>query len=294
MRITGRSIRVASAMIAVVVVLGACGSPDESSPRGLDCGAPVAKATGGAWRCTFADDFDGDHLDPRRWIVQKTADSGFRNGPECYGSPANVAVADGILRLTARREAAPFVCRNPGGDFTTQYSGGFVSTWRRFSQTYGRFEIRARMPKVTVKGIHSALWLWPQYQARRGAWPTSGEIDIGEFFSAYPDRVVPYLHYRPATADPHVTNTKCTMADPSAWHDYVLEWTVKDLTITYDGNICLIDAWQAAPPLVGRAPFDQPFFVILTQALGNAGNAFDPATTPLPATMQVDHVRVWK
>jgi hypothetical protein len=46
--------------------------------------------------------------------------------------------------------------------------------------------------------------------------------------------------------------------------------------------------------LVKPQPFDQPFFVALTQALGQNGNAFDPNTTPLPATTQVDHVRVWR
>jgi hypothetical protein len=42
------------------------------------------------------------------------------------------------------------------------------------------------------------------------------------------------------------------------------------------------------------APFDQPFFILLTQALGVGTNQFDPATTPLPATTSVDYVRVWK
>jgi hypothetical protein len=46
--------------------------------------------------------------------------------------------------------------------------------------------------------------------------------------------------------------------------------------------------------LVGSQPFDQPFMVVLTQALGITTNEFDPATTPLPATTQVDYVRVWK
>ena len=34
--------------------------------------------------------------------------------------------------------------------------------------------------------------------------------------------------------------------------------------------------------------------VALTQALGIGSNAFDPATTPLPATTQIDYVHVWK
>jgi hypothetical protein len=52
------------------------------------------------------------------------------------------------------------------------------------------------------------------------------------------------------------------------------------------------DNWK--PLLAKPAPFDQPFFLALTQALGIGGNAFNPATTPLPATTQIDYVRIWQ
>jgi hypothetical protein len=42
------------------------------------------------------------------------------------------------------------------------------------------------------------------------------------------------------------------------------------------------------------APFNQPFFVALTQALGVGSNAYNPALTPLPATTTIDYMRVWK
>ena len=56
-----------------------------------------------------------------------------------------------------------------------------------------------------------------------------------------------------------------------------------------------MDSWNPAPPLTKPAPFDQPFIISLTQSLGVAttANQFD-AATPLPATMQIDRVRVWK
>jgi beta-glucanase (GH16 family) len=289
-------------VVAVMLVVGmamlaqACaGSSDSGGGDGPDCGEAVAKAGGGHWTCTFADDFRGDRLDPGKWLIQSTALTGFRNNQECYGNDDNVVVSGGVLRLTVRREAAPFTCQDPAGHFVTHYTGSMVSTWERFSQAYGRFEIRARMPDVKVPGIHSALWLWPQDPAKRGGKPTSGEIDIGEYYSVHPDRVIPYVHYTPAAADPGATNNYCLVADPAAWHDYVLEWTPQTLTIAYDGKTCLVSNWNPAPPLIKPAPFDQPFIIALTQSLGVAttANQFD-ATTPLPATMQVDRVRVWK
>jgi hypothetical protein len=47
-------------------------------------------------------------------------------------------------------------------------------------------------------------------------------------------------------------------------------------------------------PQTKPQPFDQPFIIALTQLLGVSNNAFDPAKTPLPASTQVDYVRVWK
>jgi beta-glucanase (GH16 family) len=258
------------------------------------CGATVAKPGGGVWECTFAEEFDGTTLDPSKWVVQETAASGFTSGSECFvNQPGNVAVADGVLSLTVRKEAQPFVCATgPLGDYVTQYSSGMVSTWNRFSQAYGRFEVRAKFPAATVKGLQSALWLYPQ-SLTYGAWPASGEIDIAESYSAYPDRAIPYVHYNAAN-DPNVTNNYCMIADISQLHSYVVEWTPETITVIFDGTTCLVDTYNPAAPLVKPQPFDQPFFVALTQGLGIGGNAFDPATTPLPATTQVDFVHVWK
>lgn len=252
----------------------------------------LAKGDGTSWRCSFDEEFDGTTLDPSRWIAQQTATSGYTSGlTACFvDSPDNVAVGGGVLSLTARREPAPFTCQDPNGAFTTSYTSGMVSTWDRFAQAYGRFEVRARVSAATAAGLQSALWLYPSDPARYGAWPLSGEIDIAEMFSRYPDRAVPYIHYAPASPDPNVTNTACLITDLAAFHTYAVEWTPTSIRIVYDGTTCLVDSWHPAAPLTGA----QPFMIVLTQALGIGGNAFDPATTPLPATTQVDYVRAWR
>jgi beta-glucanase (GH16 family) len=254
------------------------------------CGAPIAKSTGGYWKCTFADDFDGSSLDLTKWIPQRTDTSGYMNGhAACFtDSPNNVSVSDGTLKLTAREEPAPFSC---GGDFTTRYTSGMVSTAQgRFSQTYGRFEVRAKIPPAQVKGLQTSLWLWPDDATKYGPWPSSGEIDIAEMFSEYPDRAIPYVHTGVAAADSQVTNTSCTISNLAEFHTYTLEWTAGSLTIGYDGATCLV---YDLTPASGGQPFDQPFFIALTQALGVGTNEFEPETTPLPATTEVDYVRAW-
>jgi beta-glucanase (GH16 family) len=261
------------------------------------CGPLIAKSTGGFWTCSFFDDFDGTTLDGSRWLPQRTDTTGYVHGPTaCFvDSSNNILVSDGTLKLTARKESAPFTCA-PGapGAFTTQYTSGMVTTARRFSQTYGRFEIRARLYPAQGKGLQTTFWLWPTDATRYGEYPASGEIDIAEMFSQYGDRAVPYIHYKPFLVDLFATNTLCFISNLSAFHTYTLEWTETSLRITYDGRTCLVNNWNPADPLDKPQPFDQPFFILLTQALGVGTNQFDPDTTPLPATTEVDYVRAWK
>jgi beta-glucanase (GH16 family) len=96
--------------------------------------------------------------------------------------------------LISRHEDAPLTCKSPFGDFSTEYTSGSVSTRGKFSQTYGRYEFRAKFPDAKVTGSHSALWLYPYSQAY-GGWPASGEIDVAEYYTKYTDRAIPYIHY---------------------------------------------------------------------------------------------------
>src|ERR1041384_3684457 len=91
---------------------GGGAKPPKTTTTGPTCGGvTVTKPDGSAWKCTFTDEFNGTALDTSKWVVQTTAASGFHNGPECFvNSPNNISEANGVLSLTARREAAPFTC----------------------------------------------------------------------------------------------------------------------------------------------------------------------------------------
>lgn len=294
------------AVFSVLALAGALTSPAtatpgaaQSAPAGLAqavnplaCGLPVRKPDGSMWTCAFVDQFQSSALDARGWTVQRSETSAAMPAQACWGhDPRNVSVSGGSLHLTVIKEDEPFTCKSPYGDFETQYSGGSVSTWDTLEQTYGRYEIRAKFPNATVPGIHSAIWLTPRNQTY-GRWPMSGEIDIAEFYSKYPDRAIPYIHYIHESPDP-VTNTQCKIWNPTSYNTYAVEWTPGLITIEYNNRVCLIHRIDAQDPLTGSAPFDHPFALVLTQTLGIGQNPFDPDTTPLPQTMSVDRVRVW-
>jgi beta-glucanase (GH16 family) len=266
-------------------------------PLAQTVGAPVASAQptcngnpdglSGNWTCTFDDEFNGTSLDTSLWQPQLTANSGYiTGGPDCYvNNPNTISVSGGYLNLSVL-QTAPFQCV-PG--YYPSFQAGMVTSSKLFNQTYGAFEVRAKIPYSTVPGLQETLWLYPQ-NLTYGPWPVSGEIDFAEFYSQYMNLDVPYIHYALSSLDKNVTAYNCTI-DPNQFNTYEVDWTPTTLTMLYNGNVCLTDTWLQTPGLPG-APFNKPFFIALTQALGQGTNA-TTANTPLPATTQVDWVRTW-
>jgi len=290
---TGTTPRVRPTTTTTATVEEEESAPPPSAPL-EPCGGSVAKAGGGQWQCTWSDEFDGSTLDRSKWTVQETSKSGFHSGQECFvDTPNNISLADGTLRLTVRYEGHDFACAHRTKGFTTAYTSGMVMTYGKFTQAFGRFEVRAKVPAVRTKGLQTAFWMWPEDGSKYGSvWPQSGEIDIAEIYSLRADRAVPFIHY---ISSDNETNTRndCLIDDVSQFHTYTLEWTREAMTILYDGVVCIQHRWRPVFPQVHPQPFDQPFMLALTQALGVFGNAFD-GSAPLPATTTVDYVRVWK
>jgi beta-glucanase (GH16 family) len=257
------------------------------------CGPRLAKPGGGTWRCSFVDDFDGTELDTGKWTTQNTAQTGFRSGLTCYRGASNIRVRRGNLRLQARDVGTPIDCSNRYETFVTRYTGGLVTTRNHFSQTYGRFEVRAKFPTVRTPGVHGAFWMYPPH-LKYGPWPASGEIDVAEWWSNDPTLVLPTLHYngRSFHAD---SGWNCRVATVSRFHTYTVEWYPTGMRFSIDGSACYARKWAPAAPQVAPQPFDHPFGMILSMGVGTAAgsNVVSPET-PLPATFVVDYAKAWR
>lgn len=255
----------------------------------VECGPSVAKPGGGLWVCTFADEFSGTSLDRSKWLPQTNIATGgsLRSSRSCHvDNPANVAVGGGNLMLTVRKASRSVTCQGKRANYTS----GQVTTYRLFSQQYGRFEARmkSQVTNGPIGGLHEAFWLWPDDRYSTGMWPAAGEIDIAELYSRYNWLVVPYLHYKwndNGGAKLGVNTANCPAAR-GAYNTYTLTWTSTTLKIDVNGQTCLVNT-------SGDPAFKKRYIAAFTQGLGVSANRLR-WNTPIPATLNVDYLRVWR
>jgi beta-glucanase (GH16 family) len=277
----------------LVAMLVACGIASSSASGAVttSCGkTKLRKASGqGFWTCTFGDEFQGAALNRSNWDVMNTATMGLSHGGECFvDDPANIRVGGGFLTLRATKLASPAPC----GWFSSPYRSGMIFTGNKFAQTHGRFEVRAKFPKGS--GFASGFWMWPRDMAYGNQ---SGEIDIAEHYGAYPGLVAPSIHIvDPNGGGDRGKTSYCNVANPGGqFHTYAVEWLpLGGFKFLYDGVTCMtFTSWDPGAPLSYPQPFDKPFFMALTLALGWAENSVSQ-TSPFPAEFVVDYVRAWK
>lgn len=233
------------------------------------CAPAIAQGVGGCsppgWVMTFDDEFNGFNLDTTKWRAENAAL--IKNNELQYYAPANVVVNNGVMSLISRRQ-------NMGG---RQYTSGLVETRGKFSQTFGRFEYRAKMPKT--RGLWPAFWMLPE----NGQWPP--EIDIMELLGHDPFTVYMSNHWGVWPNVPYQT-TAFTGPDFSAdFHTFRVDWFPDRMEFYVDETLRAIHT-QAVPA--------QPFYMIINTAVGGNWPGNPDATTVFPQSHVVDWVRAYR
>lgn len=272
--------------------------------------ASCGDTTGTEVKPLWQDEFSGSGLDSSKWEPMIGNGDAYgipgwgNNELEFYtGRPENVTVKDGTLVITARKEniTAPADSPEKGKSYT--WTSARIRTAGKFSRTYGKFEIRAKMP--VGKGLWPAIWMLPEPN-EYGTWAANGEIDITEGWGSKPDVIAQTLHY--GGQWPNNVSKGVTVPFPNGgklndWHTYTLEWTSDEIRWLVDGvETSKQTAWWSAknnPPQSDAdlnpwpAPFDRPFHLLLNLAVGGNFDGNPDATTPNQAQMLVDYVRVY-
>ena len=205
-----------------------------------------------------------------------TGNNGWGNAELQYytNRPQNVIVEGGFLKIKAIRETFS------GSAFTSAR----VLTQNKFAFTYGKVEIRAKLPEGV--GTWPALWMLGS-NIKTNPWPACGEIDIMEHLGKDLNNIYGTLHYLDSTGGTANGATKRLKNVSTQFHIYSLEWTVSTIKIFADGQLV------HSVPNSSSLPFNSDFFFIMNVAMGgNFPGPVDLAVTS--ATMEVDYIRVYK
>ena len=218
--------------------------------------------------------------------------AGYNNELEWYVNPAYAPTAsanpfstsNGVLNITAKPATSrvqPYI----GGQ---TYTSGMINTYHSFAQTYGYFEMSAKLP--AGQGLWPAFWLMPT----DGSWPP--ELDVMEVLGNRSTQLYTTVHSQVSGAsgwiDPtggvnhYTTGAGTTVTDTSAgFHTYGVDWEPDKITWYFDGQ----KIFQAATP----ADMNKPMYLIANLAVGGDWPGSPISSTKFPATMQIDYIRAY-
>ncbi len=253
------------------------------------------------WELVWNDEFDGDAIDESKWSPRIWAPRKVNDEDQAYTDrDKNLRIEDGMLIIEAHLE-----------DYEgASYTSGRLHTEGKGDFLYGRFEIRAKLPRG--QGSWPAIWMLPndpyrysttcepgedwQGSSTCDAWPNSGEIDIMEHVGYQMNHVHGTVHneaYYWAKWEQRKGRILIDDVD-EAFHVYALEWTPERIDAFVDDTLYFTyvnenDGWRSWP-------YDHPFHLIINIAVGGAwgraGGGIDDSI--FPQRLLVDYVRVYE
>jgi len=221
------------------------------------------------WTRTFADEFNGKQLDRAKWIDSyPNNERTHSNNEQQYYAEDGWEVGDGRMRFKAEK-------RSKGG---MPYTSGMISSYGKFAQQYGWFEIRCRVPKG--KGIWPAFWLLPDNKS----WPP--EIDILEILGHEPDKVYMTNHWVGEPGSHEGDGKPYKGPDFSGgYHTFAVDWS-KDALVWYVDGTERFRTTKNIPHV--------KMYVLANLAVGGNWPGMPDATTPFPGYMDIDYIRVYQ
>ncbi|AVK46915.1 glycoside hydrolase [Clostridium sp. MF28] len=239
----------------------------------------TAKADTG-WNLAWSDEFNGTSINTSNWKYETGGDGWGNNELEYYTNRSeNARIENGNLVIEARKE---------------NYNGMNYTSARLKSQglknwTYGKVEARMKLP--AGQGIWPAFWMLGE-NISQVSWPKCGEIDIMEHINnesaihgtIHWDSTGNNTHAQYGAASPNI--------DVTQYHVYSIEWDASSIKWFVDGTQYL--EANIANNINGTEEFHKPFFILFNLAVGGNWPGNPDGSTPFPAKMYVDYVRVYQ
>ncbi|RIW31837.1 glycoside hydrolase family 16 protein [Bacillus salacetis] len=221
------------------------------------------------WSLVWNDEFENTEKLESLWMLQDWPS--YKNNELQYYSPNNVEVRDGKMVITTKRER--FKGRH--------YTSGAVTTENIFEFTYGKIDIRAKIPKG--QGMFPAFWL---VNSNGGTWLP--EIDIMENIGQKPNELHYVVHWETEEGGKKrdFTTYVSDGIDFSAdYHNYGLIWDEDRITWTLDG-IKVFETERFSP--------DSPLYLYLNTAVGGNWPGYPDPDDSYPKETLIDYVRIYQ
>ena len=208
-----------------------------------------------SYNLVWEEKFTNNILDDNQWNIEIRDPGWVNNELQAYTNESkNLSISNNNLVIKTIKEKYK----------NADYTSGRINTQGKANWKYGRFEIRAKIPKT--KGVWPAIWLLSESISDEG-WPKCGEIDIMEHINDE-DIIYGTIHSEQYN---HMTDTQIGgnihIEDlDSKFYTFGLEWNEDALVWFIDNKIFhrvdKIDYFKSG------WPFDKNYFLIINQAIG--------------------------
>src|SRR4051812_32607463 len=147
------------------------------------CSSSIETTNNREWKLSWSEEFNYTGLpDSTKWGYDTGGNGWGNNELQFYTkSISNAEVSNGTLKLRAIHET-----KN-----NREYTSARLVTKGKADFTYGRIEIRAKLP--AGRGLWPAIWMLG-CNAGKVNWPECGEIDIMEHVGFEKDSVMATIH----------------------------------------------------------------------------------------------------
>lgn len=183
-------------------------------------------------------------------------------------------IANGILEIRAEpapERVLPFI-------WGRKYISGLITSKYSFSQRYGVFEIRARLPKG--QGFWPAFWLLPA----DGSWPP--EIDVFEVLGHDTKKLYASAHSQAAGAHT-ATGGAIPVSDVSDdFHQYAVDWQEDEIRWYLDG----VEIARTRTP----ADMHNPMYLLANLGVGGDWPGEPDSRTQFPGVFAIDYIRAYQ
>ena len=257
-------------------------APRTSKPADPSMNVPAG------YELVWSDDFNGSELNSADWTHEVWNPGNVNNELQAY-----VNGSWNGQRVTEVKNGSLFIrCIKTGNN---EYKSGRIYAHVNEGWRYGIFEARIKLPKG--RGTWPAFWMLPANNNwTTNPWPRCGEIDIMEEVGFHPDYTSSSIHCEAYnhTKGTQKTAERYTQGAESDFHVYRLEWTADYIKTYVDGNL-LFTFNNDGKGDINTWPFKTNFYIILNLAWGGMwGGQQGVDDKALPATMEVDYVRVFQ